>query len=46
MIDWWSWCVVMGGCLGFMLCLLPLVAVFVAAWIGQTLRRADRNRQE
>jgi hypothetical protein len=31
------------GCLATLLCLLPLLSVLAARWIGNSLRRAGRN---
>lgn len=48
MIFLWSlfddWRFALVGCLASYLCLLPLVSVFIARWIGNALRRADRDR--
>jgi hypothetical protein len=48
MICLWSlfgdWRFALIGCLVSYQCLLPLAAVCVACWIGNALRRADRNR--
>lgn len=48
MICLWSlfgdWRFALVGCLTSQLCLLPLLSVLAARWIGNSLRRAGKDR--